>query len=181
MSWWCWIRNYNNCICFLHCDSYKMHSFLWITCQSKILISFIYSRFVVQFMQNHGSDLCNQISCLEWLPVKFHILIMALINEFQVMYRITAESGTNRRSDLHSTENVDDPNSEEASVLIGKFIKSLVGTLVGFILCTYTLSFKAYSDISYNKHQSWLIEWNQFHNRTQWDIICIYGLESMEY
>lgn len=102
-------------------------------CQSKILISFIYSHFVVQFMQNHGNDLCKQINCLEWLPVKFHILIMALINEFQVMYRITAQNGTNRRSDVFFTGNVDDPNSEQASVLIGKFIKSLVGILVGII------------------------------------------------
>lgn len=150
-----------------------MHWFLWITSQSN-LISFIYSHFVVQFMQNHGSDLCKQINCLEWLPVKFHILIMALIHEFQVMYRITAERGTNRQSDLYLTGSAGDPNSEQASVLKGKFIKSLVGTLVCIILWTSTLSFMAYSDILYNKHPSWLIEWNQFHNRTQWDIICIY-------
>ncbi|KAL8088926.1 hypothetical protein AgCh_038625 [Apium graveolens] len=87
----------------------------------------------LMFMQNHGCDLCKQINCLEWLPVKFHILIMALINEFQVMYRITAENGTSRRSDPYLTGNVDDPNSEQASILIGKFIKSLVGTLENLI------------------------------------------------
>ncbi|KAK1356468.1 putative tRNA (Guanosine(18)-2'-O)-methyltransferase [Heracleum sosnowskyi] len=87
----------------------------------------------LMFMQSHSSDLCKQINCLEWLPVKFHILIMALINEFQVMYSKTAKSGTNRRSDLYLTGNVGDPNSEQASILKGKFIKCLVGTLENLI------------------------------------------------
>lgn len=89
-------------------------------------------------MQNHGSNLCKQTNCMEWVPVKFHILILALITEFQVMYRITAESSTNRGTDLYLTGNVGDPKSEQASVLIAKFIKSLVGTLVGIILLHFT-------------------------------------------
>ena len=85
----------------------------------------------MQFIQNHGRDLRTQTNHLEWVPVKFHILILALINEFQAMYRITAESGTNRRTDLCLTGNAGDQNSEQAIVSIEKFIKSLFGTLVG--------------------------------------------------
>ncbi|WOG87063.1 hypothetical protein DCAR_0206283 [Daucus carota subsp. sativus] len=87
----------------------------------------------LMFIQNHGRDLRTQTNHLEWVPVKFHILILALINEFQAMYRITAESGTNRRTDLCLNGNAGDRNSEQAIELIEKLIKSLFGTLENLI------------------------------------------------
>ncbi|OMP07602.1 tRNA/rRNA methyltransferase, SpoU [Corchorus olitorius] len=47
----------------------------------------------LEFIQNHGKNICKQINHSEWIPAKFLTLILGLIQEIQVMQSRTAKHG----------------------------------------------------------------------------------------
>lgn len=90
----------------------------------------------LMFIRNHGMDLCKQNNHLAWVPVKFLILILTVVQEFQVMNDRTADSGMKGKTkpDLSLLEKIlGAPSSKQASILCGKFVKSLTSTLGGLV------------------------------------------------
>ncbi|XWS49177.1 hypothetical protein CRYUN_Cryun13aG0141400 [Craigia yunnanensis] len=63
---------------------------------------------LVTFIQNNGTNICKQNNHSEWIPVKFLILILGLIQEIQVMQSKTSKRGvkiqTKSEIDLLETE-----------------------------------------------------------------------------
>lgn len=109
----------------------------------------------MQFIRNHGMDLCKQNNHLAWVPVKFLILILTVVQEFQVMNDRTADSGMKGRTkpDLSLLEILGAPSSKQASILTEKFVKSLTSTLVWVIYCTACFLFSSLcSDVLYSLH-----------------------------
>ncbi|KAK6146394.1 hypothetical protein DH2020_020263 [Rehmannia glutinosa] len=86
---------------------------------------------ILKFIQDHGGDVCKQKNSLEWVPVKFLILISSLIEEFQVIQGRTAMYRVTRRikRDLDFPSMVDNRSFTEESIVFDKFAAVLFSFL----------------------------------------------------
>lgn len=76
----------------------------------------------IQFIQNHGTNICKQSNKLECIPVKFLILASSLVMELQIVQERNTEYGIKFRtkSEFSLLETVDH-SSPDAVVLYQKF------------------------------------------------------------
>lgn len=56
-------------------------------------LTFFFFCWIVQFIQNHGTNICKQNNHSEWMAVKFLILVLGLIQEIQMMQSRTSKCG----------------------------------------------------------------------------------------
>ncbi|KAK9275857.1 hypothetical protein L1049_023130 [Liquidambar formosana] len=78
---------------------------------------------LLTFIQNHGINICQQDNQLEWVPVRFLILVLSLVQELQMMQERTADCGNKIRtkSEFGLLQTVDRMGSAEASIIFEKF------------------------------------------------------------
>lgn len=86
----------------------------------------------VQFIQNHGTNICNQNKTLELTPVKFLILATSLVLELQIVQERTTEHGIKfrTRSEFSLLETMDRPSYPDAMVLYQKFTDVFLSIMV---------------------------------------------------
>ncbi|KAJ0104679.1 hypothetical protein Patl1_18356 [Pistacia atlantica] len=77
---------------------------------------------ILKFIQDIGINICKQNNCTEWKPVKFLILTLSLVLEFQIMQERSDECGIRFRtkSEVGSLKTVDQYTYAEAAVIYEK-------------------------------------------------------------
>lgn len=86
----------------------------------------------MQFIQERGGDICKQKNYLEWVPVKFLILVSCLVEELQkiqektTIYQVTKRM--NRHHDFPSI--VQNLSSTGESIIFDKFAAVLFSFMV---------------------------------------------------
>nr|XP_048320592.1 uncharacterized protein LOC107430356 isoform X2 [Ziziphus jujuba var. spinosa] len=104
---------------------------------------------ILTFIQNHGTNICNQNKTLELTPVKFLILATSLVLELQIVQERTTEHGIKfrTRSEFSLLETMDRPSYPDSMVLYQKFTDvflSIMEELVAFAnLSCSIFSFRA--------------------------------------
>ncbi|KAL2548019.1 tRNA/rRNA methyltransferase (SpoU) family protein [Forsythia ovata] len=90
---------------------------------------------IIAFIQDHGSDVCKQNN-LEWLPVKFFILLSSLVQELQVIKDRTADCHLTRRmkTETEIPGMVDSPSFVKETIIFEKFTKLLISLLAELVL-----------------------------------------------
>lgn len=84
----------------------------------------------MQCIQNHGSNICKQNN-LDWLPVKFLILVSSLVQELQVIKDRTADHHLRRmKTETEIPGMVDSPSFVKETIIFEKFTKLLFSLLV---------------------------------------------------
>ncbi|XP_059657675.1 uncharacterized protein LOC132304137 isoform X2 [Cornus florida] len=85
---------------------------------------------ILTFIKNHGVD-GKRTKHLEWVPVRFLILVLSLIQELQIIQERMAVCGIKRRTrlELGLPEIVDHLSSAEASVVVENFTELLFSIL----------------------------------------------------
>ena len=99
----------------------------------------------VQFIQNHGANICKQNNDMEWIPVKFLIITLSLVMELQIMQERAAECGNKvqSRSESSVLESVVRLNYGEAAISFEKFPKIFLLILVLETNCTKLVNVSA--------------------------------------
>lgn len=86
----------------------------------------------VQFIQNHGTNICNQNNKSEFTPVKFLIMASSLVLELQIVQERSTESGIKfrTRSEFSLSETMDGSTYPDAVVLYQKFANVFLSIMV---------------------------------------------------
>ncbi|MBA0744267.1 hypothetical protein Gogos_006902 [Gossypium gossypioides] len=104
---------------------------------------------LMTFMQQHGTNIRKQNNHSEWVPVKFLILILGLIQEIQVMQRRKHGAKVQTKFEIQRLETEEQSSEAEASNIYNMFTDSLLlilDELVSF--CNLSCSiFSSGSDI----------------------------------
>ncbi|PIA40951.1 hypothetical protein AQUCO_02300016v1 [Aquilegia coerulea] len=67
--------------------------------------------FIFKFLQNYGVDICKQHNHLEWLPLKFLILNLSLVQELRIIKMKSVDCSLEGRSNMESLLDTSDHNS----------------------------------------------------------------------
>ncbi|PWA72733.1 tRNA/rRNA methyltransferase (SpoU) family protein [Artemisia annua] len=89
---------------------------------------------LLQFIQTHGNELSKKSGNLEWLPVKFLVLVSSIIQELHEMKNINVLNRAKRTNGLLGK--VDHAGTMDTSMIIRKFAKSF--TFILEELVSYT-------------------------------------------
>lgn len=76
---------------------------------------------LLQFIESHGSDICNKSGYQEWLPVKYMILILSVVQQLHEMKNTTLDTHAKRR--VNGSVDHHHAGSMDASMIIKKFSK----------------------------------------------------------
>ncbi|CAA3014630.1 uncharacterized protein LOC111390252 [Olea europaea subsp. europaea] len=91
---------------------------------------------IIACIQNHGSNICKQNN-LDWLPVKFLILVSSLVQELQVIKDRTADHHLRRmKTETEIPGMVDSPSFVKETIIFEKFTKLLFSLLAEVVLYT---------------------------------------------
>ncbi|CAI9292192.1 unnamed protein product [Lactuca saligna] len=74
-----------------------------------------------QFIESHGNDICNKNGHWKWLPVKYMILILSVVQQLHEKKTLTLDRHGQRTNGL--LDMVDHAGSMDASMIINKFTK----------------------------------------------------------
>ncbi|XVE57547.1 hypothetical protein DITRI_Ditri04bG0099200 [Diplodiscus trichospermus] len=90
---------------------------------------------LVTFLQNHGTNICEQNNHSEWIPVKFLTLILGLIQEIQEMQsrRHKCDVKIQTKSDIGLLETEEQSSDTEASNIYRMFTDPLLIILEGLV------------------------------------------------
>jgi len=83
----------------------------------------------VQFVESYGTDLCNKSGYQKWLPVKYMILLMSVVQELQEMKNNTLDNHAKKRTN-GLLEIVDHARAMDASMIIRKSTQLFSSILV---------------------------------------------------
>ncbi|XP_039022591.1 uncharacterized protein LOC120155085 isoform X1 [Hibiscus syriacus] len=85
---------------------------------------------LITFIQNHGTNICKQKNHSEWMPVKFHILVLGLIQEIQVIQRRKHGFKVQNKYEIGLLETQEEQSSDvEASNIYNMFTDSVLFVL----------------------------------------------------
>nr|XP_043612363.1 uncharacterized protein LOC122584195 isoform X2 [Erigeron canadensis] len=86
---------------------------------------------ILQFIQIHGCELCKNSGYQEWLPVKYMIIILSILQELHELKHRTVDNCAKRTNVF--LEIVDHTEYMDTSLIIKKFTKLFTSTLEGLL------------------------------------------------
>ncbi|CAH9086609.1 unnamed protein product [Cuscuta europaea] len=90
---------------------------------------------IFMFIQEHGVDICKEKTLLEWIPVKFLILILSLIYELQIIQdRVQFCTSIRLKAGVDSHAKEDDILLTKDSRVFERFTKSFCALLDSLVL-----------------------------------------------